>query len=108
MSAEPVLADHALASRLERAEGVAGANYVEAQALAAPSSGAQWIEVAGAYALFCGPRSPVTQTFGLGLFQKPVASDLETLEAFLSFIHEAEAAMTAAQKPKRSSTRSRT
>ena len=82
MSVEPVLADHALACRLERAEGAAGASFVEAHAQAAPDSGAQWIEVAGACALFCGPRSPVTQTFGLGLFQAPAASDLDTLEAF--------------------------
>ena len=76
------MADHTLACRLERAEGAAGASFVEAQAQAAPSSGAQWIEVAGAYALFCGPHSPVTQTFGLGLFQTPAASDLDALEAF--------------------------
>ena len=82
MSVEPVLTDLALAQRLERAEGAAGASFVEAQAQAAPKSGARWIEVAGAYALFCGPKSPVTQTFGLGLFQKPVSSDLEALEAF--------------------------
>src|SRR5215471_2113641 len=47
MKAGPVLADHALACRLERAEGMAGANFVEAQARAAPQLGAQWIEVAG-------------------------------------------------------------
>jgi GNAT superfamily N-acetyltransferase len=44
--------------------------------------GAQWIEVAGAYAMFDGPTSPCTQTFGLGLFQLPSAADMERVEAF--------------------------
>jgi GNAT superfamily N-acetyltransferase len=61
---------------------MAGANFVEAQARAAPQLGAQWIEVAGVYALFCGPHSPVTQTFGLGLFQTCRIEDLEAIEAF--------------------------
>jgi len=30
-----------------------------------------WIEVGGTYAMFDGPSSPVTQTFGLGIFQSP-------------------------------------
>lgn len=80
--APEILADHALACRLERAEGKAGARFVEAQARAAPDSGARWIEVAGAYAMYAGAHSPVTQTFGLGLFQTPAAADLALLEAF--------------------------
>jgi GNAT superfamily N-acetyltransferase len=47
-----------------------------------PDSGAEWIEVAGAYAMYDGARSPCTQTFGLGLFQLPHASDMEKLETF--------------------------
>ena len=31
-----------------------------------PESGATWIECAGAYAVFDGVNSPVTQSFGLG------------------------------------------
>jgi hypothetical protein len=77
-----VLADHALARRLERAEGAAGAHFVEALARAVPQSGAQWIEVAGAYAMYAGSHSPVTQTFGLGLFQAPTVRDMERIEAF--------------------------
>ncbi len=71
-----------LARRLERAEAVAGARFVEARARLFPDSGARWIEVAGAYAMFDGTRSPVTQTFGLGLFQMPAASDMDELETF--------------------------
>jgi GNAT superfamily N-acetyltransferase len=75
-------ADLALAQRLERAEAASNARFVEARARLVPASGACWIEVAGAYALFDGVASPVTQTFGLGMFQAPTAGDLDRLEAF--------------------------
>lgn len=74
--------DHSLARRLERAEAVTNARFVEARARLVPGYGAQWIEVAGAYAMYDGPRSPCTQTFGLGLFQMPTAGDMDQLEAF--------------------------
>lgn len=77
-----VLADIFLARRLERAEAVANARFVEARCQLMTGSGAQWIEVAGAYAMYDGPRSPATQTFGLGLFQTPTAADMDKLEAF--------------------------
>lgn len=67
---------------MERAEGMAAARFVEARARPTPGSGAQQIEVVGAYAMYDGPCSPVTQTFGLGLFQVPTAGDMQTLEAF--------------------------
>ena len=47
-----------------------------------PESGSEWIEVAGAYAMYDGPRSPVTQTFCLGLFESARESDLEIIETF--------------------------
>ena len=75
-------ADLALAQRLERAEAASSANFVEARARLTPASGACWIEVAGAYAMFDGIASPVTQTFGLGMFRPPTAGDLDQLEAF--------------------------
>jgi len=75
-------ADLALARRLERAEAASTARFVEARARLFPASGACWIEVAGAYAMFDGVASPVTQTFGLGMFQAPTAGDLDRLEAF--------------------------
>ncbi|MBI3666559.1 MAG: GNAT family N-acetyltransferase [Acidobacteria bacterium] len=77
-----VLSDHALACRLERTEALANARFVEARARLVPDSGAQWIEVAGAYAMYDGVRSPCTQTFGLGLFQMPTAGDMDKLETF--------------------------
>ena len=77
-----MICDLALARRLEHAEGTANARFVEARARIAPQSGAQWIEVAGAFAMFDGPTSPCTQTFGLGLFQMPSAADMERIESF--------------------------
>jgi hypothetical protein len=74
--------DLTLSQRLERAEAHAGARYVEAQARVFPESGARWIEVAGAYAMYDSPASPVTQTFGLGLFQSVTTTELEQLESF--------------------------
>jgi len=74
--------DLALSRRLERAEAVASARFVEARARIMPDSGALWIEVAGAYAMYDGVRSPSTQTFGLGLFQMPTAVDMKKLEEF--------------------------
>ncbi len=76
------LSDRSLARRLERAEATAGASFVEARARLQPGSGAQWIEVAGAYAMYDGTRSPITQTFGLGLFEVPTPVHMDALEAF--------------------------
>ena len=76
------LADLALAQRLERAEGLANARFVDARARLFPDVGAAWIEVAGAYAMFDGVASPCTQTFALGMFQPASAGDLEAIEAF--------------------------
>ena len=77
-------ADLALARRLERAEGLANARCVEARARVSPEVGASWIEVAGALAMFDGPASPITQTFGLGLFEDVTAADLTRIESFFS------------------------
>jgi GNAT superfamily N-acetyltransferase len=77
-----IFSDLDLSRRLERAEAMGGARFVEASARLWPESGARWIEVAGAYAMFNGPASPVTQTFGLGVFTEPAAADLDRLEAF--------------------------
>ena len=75
-------ADLELSRRLERAEAVSNACFVEGRARLSPSIGACWIEVAGAYAMFDGVSSPATQTFGLGMFQPASGADLDRLEAF--------------------------
>jgi hypothetical protein len=74
--------DLSLSRRLERAEGRGYADFVEARAKLFPESEAEWIEVAGAYAMFDGIGSPMTQTFGLGVFDPVTKTDMENLEAF--------------------------
>lgn len=74
--------DLVLSRRLERAEGHAGAQYAEARRRLFPESGAEWMECAGAYAVFDGIDSPVTQTFGLGLFEELTAGTLAVIERF--------------------------
>jgi len=80
---QPILfSDLSLSRRLERAEGRGNADFVEARAKLFPESGAEWIEVAGAYAMFDGVGSPITQTFGLGVFDPVTQADMERLEEF--------------------------
>ncbi|MEO6447503.1 MAG: GNAT family N-acetyltransferase [Gemmatimonadaceae bacterium] len=78
----PLVTDLTLARRLERAEGSANAAFVEAHAARTPSLGAAWVDVSGTYAMFDGVESPITQTFGLGLFSPPADDDLDALEHF--------------------------
>ena len=75
-------ADIKLARRLERTEARGNAEFIEARKRAFPDRGATWIEVAGAYALFDGVGSPLTQTFGLGVFQPITEANLDELEEF--------------------------
>jgi hypothetical protein len=77
-----IFADLELARRLERPEAVGGARFVEARSRLSPESGAQWMEMAGAYVVFDRPTSPVTQTFGLGLFEEVTTAGLDRIEAF--------------------------
>ena len=77
-------ADRALSRRLERAEALSNARFVDSRARVFPASGACWIEVAGASALFDGAGSPATQTFGLGMSQLPAAGDMDRIEAFFT------------------------
>jgi len=72
-----MFADLELARRLERAEGSAGASFIEAR-----GGDAAWTTIAGAYAMFDGVRSPLTQTFGLGMFEPTTEPDLAQLEEF--------------------------
>jgi GNAT superfamily N-acetyltransferase len=78
----PPFSDLSLSRRLERAEGRSNADFIEARTKLFPESEAEWIEVAGAYAMFDGIGSPLTQTFGLGVFAPVTQDDLKKLEAF--------------------------
>lgn len=77
-----IFSDLRLSRRLERAEGRSGVEFVEARAEVSPGAGACWAEVAGAYAMFDGVESPITQTFCLGMFAAPTGEDFERVEEF--------------------------
>lgn len=82
---EPVeypLTDLSLARRLERAEGRANVAFVEARARVQPEVRATWMEVAGVFAMYDGVASPLTQTFGLGVFDHVGDAEFERLESF--------------------------
>jgi len=74
--------DLSLSRRLERAEGHACVEYAEARRRLFPDSGATWIECAGAYAVFDGVDSPLTQSFGLGIFEELSPATLDVIERF--------------------------
>src|SRR5215210_921288 len=77
-----IFSDLALSRRLERAEAHSNASFVETRARIDPECGAAWIEVAGAYAMYDGVSSPLTQTFGLGLFDTVGPDELARIEEF--------------------------
>ncbi len=79
-----LFSDLALSRRLERTEGSSCAQFAAARARLFPASGATWIECAGAYAVFDGIDSPVTQTFGLGLFEDASSEALDRIEEFFA------------------------
>ncbi|HEX8457437.1 MAG TPA: hypothetical protein VF656_09085 [Pyrinomonadaceae bacterium] len=77
-----IFSDVELARRLERTEGRTNAEFVETRARLFPASGAEWREIAGAYAMFDGRESLLTQTFGLGLFEETTPVDMDAVESF--------------------------
>ncbi|HWO19104.1 MAG TPA: GNAT family N-acetyltransferase [Kofleriaceae bacterium] len=74
--------DQGLAQRLERAEGAVGAGFVEVRRRIAPQLGAEWRDFGGTYAMFDGAGSPMTQTFGLGMFGPATPEQLDEIERF--------------------------
>ena len=81
MAAMP-FSDLALSKRLERAEGYACVQFADARRRLNPESGAEWMRSAGADVVFDGIESPVTQTFGLGLFEEITPTALDVIERF--------------------------
>ncbi len=79
-----LVTDLTLSRRLERAEAAANAAFVESRRERDDSSGATWREIGGTYAMFDGVGSPLTQTFGLGLFADLSDQDLDAIEAFFT------------------------
>lgn len=77
-----VFADLSLAKRLEAAEGFACAQFVQARKKVRPDSTSTWMTCAGATVAFDGVDSPITQTFGLGLFEELTPAPLDEIERF--------------------------
>jgi GNAT superfamily N-acetyltransferase len=63
---------------------MANAAAVDARRKLQPESGAEWTEIAGLYAMFDGPTSFITQTFGIGLFEPFLDAEFDRVEAFFS------------------------
>jgi len=74
--------DATLSKRLERAEGYACRQYAVARRRLDPDCDAAWMTHGGADVVFDGLESPVTQTFGLGLFEELTPAVLEPIEDF--------------------------
>lgn len=77
-----IYVDRDFSQKLERTEGRANADFVETRARIDPDHGAEWVEIGGAFAMFDGVDSPLTQTFGLGLFEDATQKHLDQLESF--------------------------
>ena len=79
-----IFSDVELSRRLERCEAETNVAMTEARARLQPESGATSMRRAGAYAMFDGVRSPLTQTFCLGIFETPGDDDLAAIEEFFT------------------------
>ena len=75
-------ADLDLAKRLEFTEGNGNACFIDARLRHNPAGGAARATVGGALAMFDGPGSPLTQTFGLGIAEPATAAALDEIEHF--------------------------
>lgn len=83
MIAESMLSsDLLLSRRLESAEGSACAEFAEARRRFSPDSRAEKMESVGAYVVFDGVDSPVTQSFGLGVLEELTGETLDRVERF--------------------------
>jgi len=71
-----------LARRIEIAEAQAAAMCAEQMKLLEPGSAGVVEQIAGGYAVYCGPNSPVTQAVGIGLAGPVSAEEFDRLEEF--------------------------
>lgn len=74
--------DRAFSQKLERTEAEANASSVMARKKLFPRSGSEWKDFQGTYAMYDGVESPLTQTFGLGLFEDDCEKSLKQIESF--------------------------
>ena len=71
-----------LARRLEQTEAMGNVKFIEARVKAFPDRRATWRRIGGTFAMFDAVGSPLTQTFGLGMFQPVTSDDMDQLEGF--------------------------
>jgi hypothetical protein len=76
--------DQPLARRLERTEAAVGTSFTAIRQRRAPEVGATWHDFDGTYAFFDGVDSPMTQSFGLGMFAPASVDTLAAIEAFFA------------------------
>ena len=80
---EPILLNLDLARRIESAEAQAGAAAAVSLGKLRPETGACVERIAGGWATYAGPGSPVTQAIGLGVDGQPVSNqEFIKLESF--------------------------
>jgi hypothetical protein len=79
---EPLFVDFALARRLEMAEAASAVACSEAHLHSHPSSSTAVQSIAGGWAVFTGPSSPITQATGIGLSGEVTNEDFAALEHF--------------------------
>lgn len=77
-----LITDKPFSQKLELTEANANINFVNSRAKMQPDCGAEWIKINGTHALFDGIESPLTQTFGLGLFEEVTHENLALIEDF--------------------------
>jgi GNAT superfamily N-acetyltransferase len=77
-------ADLALAHRLEATEAYSCAQFARARKNLFPACSSEWTHFGGATVVFDGANSPVTQTFGLGLFELLTAEILDEIESWFA------------------------
>src|ERR1700730_4852754 len=77
-----IFIDKHLSQLLEITDGKTNIDIVSSHAKLFPKSGVEWNEIAGTFASFDGLESPLTQTFGLGLFETIGEKELDQIEAF--------------------------
>jgi hypothetical protein len=82
MSGLPSPAELTLARRLEACDAWGNARSVSALAGLYPDVGAATMPVAGGYAMYAGPDSPLTQAIGLGMDGPAAATEVDRLEEF--------------------------
>jgi GNAT superfamily N-acetyltransferase len=79
-----MFSDLALAQKLEAAEAFGCAGFAASRKKLFPNSISESIEVEGTTVVFDGINSPITQTFGLGLFAVSTSNGLDKIEEFFS------------------------